>query len=250
MTESSSRILKALAVLAMVHGRGEVEKEVIQIYSADLAAYPESQVLSALTRCRQELRTFPTIADILARIDDQRPGAEEAWAMIPKDESGSVVWTDEMRDAFAISRSLFADDPVAARMAFREAYLKFVARARSDHRPTRWTPSLGHDGPSRAQALQFAVQRGHLSHEAAVGLLPDYSSPAQGNPQLPGPSEPEPNLKGFSAVMDTILANVPDSFRRRELIRRNVTRSYGNEIDSNFEEIERIKREQVAALTK
>lgn len=215
----SSHVLKQLGIMAAMYQRGLIEKDVVKTYAEDLAAYPEQQVLNALSRCRRELKTFPTIADVISRIEDGRPGAEEAWAMIPKDESASVVWTDEMRDAFAIARELLADDPVAARMAFREAYLRLVSEGRARHRPTRWTPSLGHDSAGRAQALQIAVDRNRISHEAAEGLLPDYTRPARDLPQLTGPGGERLSASGIRSIKEIIINNAPEDVRKREIAR-------------------------------
>src|ERR1043165_278765 len=123
----STLLLKAIAVTAELTGT-TMSEAAASVMAEDLTRYPENQVLVALTRCRRELRGRLTIADVIQRLDDGRPGPEEAWAMIPQDEAPSVVWTQEMASAFGIALPLM-DDPVAARMAFKEAYAKAVAKA-------------------------------------------------------------------------------------------------------------------------
>lgn len=165
-------------LLEVVKATGEIYGKQVSLaaglmFLADLDNYSSAQVMAALTRCRKELRTFPTVADVVSRIDDGRPGVEEAWAMIPHDESSSVVWTEEMQHAYGIARQLIEDDPIAARMAFKEAYLEVVGRNRSQGTPARWSPSLGHDRHGREAVLLEAVQKGRLPLAHAQELLPD-----------------------------------------------------------------------------
>ena len=94
----STSLLKAIAVTAELTGTTQ-SAAAAEIMAQDLARFPESQVLSALTMCRRELKGRLTIADVIQRLDDGRPGAEEAWAMIPKSEGSTVVWTAEMAHA-------------------------------------------------------------------------------------------------------------------------------------------------------
>lgn len=243
-SKASSRIWKALAVLAQVHGRGQIDDDVADTYEADLAPYPEPQVLAALDRCRRELRTFPTIADILARMEDGRPGPEEAWAMIPKDEIGSVIWTDEMRQAYGIVRELLAQDPVAARMAFREAYLRLITEARSSARPTRWSPSFGMDPAGRAMALQLAVHARRITDAEARALLPDYADMTEPRKALPGPADRPVDMSRLSGVIDQILIDGPTRLQTLERIRRN--RRPGETIESlDAEATERLRLEAI-----
>lgn len=165
-------LLKALAVTAELSGT-ELSEAAATVMADDLSAYPHAQVLVALTRCRRELRGRLTIAAVLERLDDGRPGPNEAWAMIPKDEGGSVVWSDEMAAAYGAAAPLLAEgQAIAARMAFIEAYERLVSQARADVRPPRWTPSLGHDKRSIAAAIETAQRFGRITAEHAAILLP------------------------------------------------------------------------------
>jgi len=168
----SADVAKALAIMAQLSGK-EFSPDAARMLAGDLAEYPERDVLAALGRCRKELRFFPTLAEIIARIDDGRPGPEEAWAMIPKDEDGSVVWSDEMAEAFDPIRFLIEEDPIAARMAFKESYLKLVTDARARRKPVRWAPSLGHDRHGHVAALMTAVDKGRMSLTDACSHSPE-----------------------------------------------------------------------------
>lgn len=164
-------LLEAIAVTAELT-QTDLSKHAAKAMADDLARFPLPQVLASLTRCRRELRGKLTLADVIARLDDGRPGAEEAWAMLPKSEGASVVWTAEMATAFGVACPLFDTDEVAARMAFKEAYGKAVSEARNAGVPTKWTPSLGHDVWGRESVLRTAVERGRLTAEHASRLLP------------------------------------------------------------------------------
>lgn len=120
-------------------------------------------------------RFMPAVSELLDRVRemDGRPGPEEAWAAIPTDEGASVVWTDEMAEAFSVANPLIQDgDKIAARMAFTERYRVLVREAREIGKPVRWTPSLGHDANEREGVLLEAVRRNRLTVEHAQRLLP------------------------------------------------------------------------------
>ena len=165
------KLLEAIAVTAELTGT-DMSKMAAKVMADDLARFPLPQVLAALTRCRRELRGRLTIADVISRIDDGRPGAEEAWAMLPKSEGASVVWTAEMATAYGVAAPLMDSDEVAARMAFKEAYGKAVSEARNASTPTKWTPSLGQDAWGREFAIKQAVELGRLKADHAARLLP------------------------------------------------------------------------------
>lgn len=169
---ANEKLIQAIAVTAELTGT-EFSPSAAKIFAEDLSQFPEGQVLAALTKCRREVRGRLTLADVITRIDDGRPGPEEAWAMIPRSESESVVWNDEISAAFAVANPLLAEgDHIAARMAFIEAYKKNLAKARDAHLPVRWIPSLGHEKAGRADAIQLAEAKGRLTHDQARTLLP------------------------------------------------------------------------------
>jgi hypothetical protein len=162
---ATASVLKALAVTAQIYGK-EFAPDAVTLLASDLSEFPEEKILASLSRCRRELRTFPTLADIILRIDDGRPGPDEAWAMIPQDEYRSTVWTDEMSEAHGIARPLLSD-PIAARMAFKEAYSRIVAKNRSTGKKPNWNVSLGWDPKGREAALKEAVEKNRISLEDA-----------------------------------------------------------------------------------
>lgn len=167
----SVALVKALAVTCELTGTTMTEAAA-EVMVEDLKLYPEQQVLKALHRCRRELRGHLTLHDILTRLEDGRPGPEEAWAMLPRGEEASVVWTTEMQQAYGVALPLLQEgDVVAARMAFLERYRALVQAARDSGAAPVWQPSLGTDQFGRAAALETAVRLGRIEQNHAHALL-------------------------------------------------------------------------------
>ncbi len=165
-------LIDAVAITAELTGT-QLTEGAARVMVQDLSAHPVDQVLIALQRCRRELKGRLTIADVLQRLDDGRPGVEQAWSMIPQDEDSSVVWTDEMALAYgAASPLLQGGDSVAARMAFKECYEKELQKARDEGRAVKWRVSFGHDPSLREDAVIQAVEKKQITSERAVALLP------------------------------------------------------------------------------
>ena len=129
---------------------------------------------------------MPKMADIRkaiesAAVNDGRPGPEEAWAMVPRDEAWTVVWTEEVAEAWGVAQPLLRErDPVAARMAFKESYVRIVQRARAEGNPVRWIASLGFDPNERAAVLAREVESGRLSLDYVARIAPQIERSTQG----------------------------------------------------------------------
>lgn len=170
--EEPVELLQALMVTAELT-QTTLSRAAAKVMVEDLAHYDHRAILAALKRCRMECRGALSLADIIARIDDGRPGPEEAWAMIPTNEDVSVVWSAEMQQAYGVAAPLIAlGDHVAARLAFRETYVRLITQARAEHSPPRWSPSLGRDRAGRQAALEDAVRKGRMTQGQAARLLP------------------------------------------------------------------------------
>jgi len=156
---------------------------------------------------------LPMPADVIAQIqgfvaDDGRPGPEEAWAICFRaaDENATVVWTDEMAEAYgACWPILRAGDEVAARMAFKEVYARLLAQARERRMPPRWSATLGHDKAAQDAALLPHVQAGRLPGSVLNG------APALGLDQflaLPAPEGATPENLAAREKAKAELANL------------------------------------------
>lgn len=146
-----------------------------------LARYDLAQVragFDAHVTDPQRGRFVPVPADIIAQLDglaadDGRPGADEAWATALRaaDERQTLVWTEDMAQAWSIARTVFeAGDEVGARVAFRDAYNRIVDAARRDRRPVRWNASLGFDQGTRSDAIREAATLGRIPATDALLL--------------------------------------------------------------------------------
>jgi hypothetical protein len=168
-------IIDQLSIAAMAKGQ-VFTPERLRVNAEDLIDIPQGALLIAFQRARRELEFAPGVADIrrfaIAEEEGDRPGVELAWAMCPRSEEASVVWTSEMAEAFGMCRSLLMNgDEIAARMVFKEQYPFIVSRARATHLPVEWIVSLGWDQGDRVRALSDAIQRKRITAEQALGLL-------------------------------------------------------------------------------
>lgn len=170
------KLLESIAATAEIMGR-EISPSAAMVMAQDLAQYPADVVVQALANLRRDAKARFSTGAIIEQIEklqpDGRPGADEAWAMIPQDEAATVVWTDEMAQAFGIARPLLNEgDKIGARMAFRDAYNRIVEQNKRSGVAVRWVPSLGHDPAGREIALTEAARLGRLGHAQVAGLLP------------------------------------------------------------------------------
>lgn len=212
MQRASDKILRAIGVTCELTGT-ELSKPALAVMANDLSSYPEEQVFAALVRCRKELRGRGTltIAAIIERLPDGRPSPEEAWAMIPRDELASVIWTDEVRQAWSVAIPLLKEgERVPARMAFLEAYRRIVQEARDAGKRPVWVPSLGTDLAGREQAVVEAVEKGRLTNEQAIPLLPDasYDSLSRSTKKVLGLLEAPKDGRTQRRMMD-LIDNLP-----------------------------------------
>jgi hypothetical protein len=181
LARASQNVLKALAVVCELTGT-QLSEAAVRVMARDLGAYPEDQVLGALNRCRKELRPRElTLFAIISRLDDGRPGPEEAWALISPwmiDVGATTVATDEMRVASGVAQGMIEEDRIGARMAFLESYRQLVQIARDNRVPVKWEPILGWDASGREGPLVEAVKRGRLGAAHVAKLLPYRQEPA------------------------------------------------------------------------
>lgn len=180
MNQSEFKPFSAMLSDVADYYRQPLKPGAIQIYWNALQRYDLAIVRRLLDEHVKASKFMPTVAEILDRVRtaDGRPEPEEAWALMPRNESVSVVWTEEMAEAFAVASPLLElGDKIAARMAFLERYKTLLRFARDAGKPVKWTPSLGHDPMGRESVLLEAARLGRLSQDHVAGLLPHHEAP-------------------------------------------------------------------------
>lgn len=174
----STALLEAIGVACELTSTS-LSEGAISVMAEECKKYPEAQVLGAIRKCCKQVKSRLTLADILTRLEDGRPGPEEAWATITlamTNESRTIVWCEEMREAFGVANSL-SDDPVAARMAFKEHYTLLVDKAREEGVQPQWCASLGTDKADRERAIVDGLKQGRLTAQYAQRMLPHSDNP-------------------------------------------------------------------------
>ena len=171
----------AAAICATAEAMGqEMNPGTAAMMAEDLCAYPVPVVKAALKACRFEVKGKLAMADILQRVQtsDGRPGKDEAWAiaMTTNDEYETVVLTDEIQLALAAAKPILdGGDKIGARMAFIDAYQRFVGQAREDAKPVNWHVSVGFDANRRIQAVTKAMELKRIPRGHAQKYLADLS---------------------------------------------------------------------------
>ncbi|CNG29536.1 hypothetical protein [Yersinia enterocolitica] len=115
-------------------------------------------------------RFSPKPADIIRNIQHiaGKPdwlSANEAWALaLPaQDEANTVVWTNEIAQAWNIAQLIMQEgDKVGARMAFIAAYERLTKAAQGTGREPEWSVSEGWDKETVKRTVEQAVTTGLL----------------------------------------------------------------------------------------
>jgi hypothetical protein len=164
-------LVDAITLTSEVCGQ-MLSRAAAEMLADDLVGFSEEDIFTALARCRLELQAPLRVAEVVLRIEDGRPSPEEAWAMVPRDEAVSVVWTEEVARAWGVALPLLENgDFLAAQAMFHDAYVRDIVDARMRRDPIQWTPSLGSDPAGRERVLRDAVAQGRLTAAHADVLL-------------------------------------------------------------------------------
>lgn len=178
------RLMQEVAATAEVIG-DTLTPVAASMMALELSAYDFKIVQKALASCRRELKGRLSLASVLERIEDGHLSPNVAWALAinAADERNTVVWTDEVRESWAVCLPLMLNgDKIAARQAFLEDYGKRLKDAKSERSMANYTPSLGQDVTQRDKALKDAIERGMMTSERASLYLSHDSENAAFNP--------------------------------------------------------------------
>lgn len=189
-------IAKALAVMAKLMPGGErIDEDSGDFLINALSDYDQEAVLKSLRRCFKELKFFPTVSEIIDRIDDGRPGTEEAWALAPKHDDSAAYLNDEIMGAWKSANDLLREggDMIAARMTFKEVYERVVKENRSSGKVPKWFLSRASGRGSEVSnqaAMRDAIEKKRISIQSVLALLPDFTLSTTEN-KLIGISKPQ-----------------------------------------------------------
>lgn len=169
------KILEQLAGTAELMGQ-QLSPNAAAMMVNDLSEYNPQLIIEALTALRKDAKARFSIGAIIENIESLtqggRPSAEEAWAMVPKDEDTSAVMNNEMAQALHRVQPLIDDgDMVAARMAFKESYTNIVNFNKAHGVKCEWFPSLGFNKDNRVQVLAEAIRLGRLETDHVLKLV-------------------------------------------------------------------------------
>lgn len=152
------------------YGR-DVTQEVMALWWSQLKDHSLDEVSAAINAHVRTSRFAPTVADIIDKMQAVTPGvkrlsADEAWAMMPTSEAESIVWSEEMAQAYAIASPLLVDgDRIGARMAFKSAYDRLCEQAKVSGKPVSWSVCRGWDTDNLEAVVTDALRLGRLSPE-------------------------------------------------------------------------------------
>lgn len=191
MRDDEKRAFRELMTGIAAYYDRKFDPTTVGIYWRGLADLPLAAVREALNAHVQDPKAgqfMPKIADIRRAIESTRedghPGADEAWsiALQARHESATVVWTEQISDAFFVAAMPLLDegDKIAARRAFMERYEHNLAQARKQGIDAKWIASLGSNADQRASAIESAQRQGRLTADYADKFLPPPEVAAPG----------------------------------------------------------------------
>jgi len=175
-TDRDTAILTLLGDVMEVYDK-QLTPGAMNIWLRAFAGYPVEAISAGLSSYVQSSEgRFPPkpgpVIEIMKSMDG-RPTPDEAWSMIPRDESSTCIWSEEMREAWGYAQPLLeAGDQIAARKSFLSAYERSTAKARDALEPVRWSVSPGTDPSHRELAIREAVAQEKLPSVALSALPP------------------------------------------------------------------------------
>lgn len=210
--EDKASFAKLLSEVMAGYGKPLPDGAMVNVWFNMLAPFEPATIRRAFDAYASERPDFVPVPNSISarcKLLDGRPDENEAWAvaLTSRDERETVVWTQEMAEAFNVSRPLLeTGDEIGARMAFKDAYARLVNEARAANKPARWSVSAGWDGERRNLIVQKAVVAGLLA-----GSQPHLAIAYEGDAET---AQPE----GLARVLEA-LATLEDPLAKADRIR-------------------------------
>ena len=213
-------LLEELGATMELSGQ-QIRPAALSLLASDLAHIDKPLLRMALARIRAEHRGPILTGTVLQYVDHAMgrllPAEAYALALTSADDRATIVWTNEIAEAWAIAAPLLqTGDKFGARQAFMEAYGRVTGEARALRQLPRVQVSLGHDQEGRARALHEAIAAGRIP----VGLEA-LSDDLREQLQLPAPRAalalpaPESLPTGPERATLEKLADLRDQFARK-----------------------------------
>lgn len=181
-------LIETLGAMMELAGQ-QVRPAALSLLAGDLTHLPRPALELALARIRAEHRGLILTSTVLQYVDHAMgrllPAEAYALALSSTDDRATIVWTNEIAEAWAVAAPLLnAGDKFGSRQAFMESYARLTGEARALRRFPTVQVSLGHDPEGRTRALQEAITAGRLP--GGVEALPDV---VRDQLQLPAPRD-------------------------------------------------------------
>lgn len=182
---SMGRVLILINEMADYHS-ADISPEKMKMLFEDLDGYDINGLYESWKKYRlsDKGRFMPTAFDLINNIPDGRPTANEAFALLPRHEDESVVWTHEIQTAWFSVKNQMGNSPQAAWFAFKEKYDSLVLEARKNKQNAIWSVSLGFDVAGRDKALVEALDKKRISLEFARQHSPELEYRQENKPML------------------------------------------------------------------
>lgn len=145
----------------------QIRPAALALLVSDLVHLPKPVLQVALARIRGEHKGAILTGTVLQYADHALgrllPAEAYALAMSSQDERATVVWNNEIAEAWGLAAPLLAaGDKFGARQAFNEAYARITGEARALRQRPLLQVSLGYDTEGRTRAVQEAIAAGRL----------------------------------------------------------------------------------------
>lgn len=182
-------LAKELALTAETMGQ-TISTNAAAMMAADLHTFTTDQLTTALNRTRMECSGKLTLKAILEQLDalQGRPGSNEAWAMALRahDERETVVWNDEVAQAWAVAAPMASGrDQVGARMAFKDAYERITKLARDTQKRPEPQIAVGWDNARRIAVVTAAHNDGLIPLALALRAVHEGEVAQMGGELVP-----------------------------------------------------------------
>ena len=190
----------------------QIRPAALSLLMDDRAHLPKPILQMALARIRAEHRGPILTGTVLQYADHALgrllPAEAYALAMSSQDERATVVWNNEIAEAWGLAAPLLAvGDKFGARQAFMEGYARITGEARAMRKRPQLQVSLGYDAEGRTRAVQEAIAAGRLP--GGLDTLPDD---VREQLALPAPRAalalPAPEVHGDSPAKAEALAKL------------------------------------------